>query len=720
MLVLASLPASSAVAASTATFSPIARYANPNYLPGAVDCLGSFCMRLDFGDAWGLADGFEATDSVSTDSGATWQVRGAFPVTGAGAETQEALSASLGCTSVELCDATEDSRLVVTRNAGVTWTQVAVPKGDVTKGLSCTSAGCVVTATIGPSGTEAATFWVASGSRTLVRAAVGFLDQGGLALACDPSSRCVLAVSNGVDDDVYASTDLGSHLTWTKIATDPTTTLDSLACPTSTQCVGEEVKAGGDWLATSSDGGASFSATEQVSAGIGDTVISAPACGSPTACVVDVEMFAAAKDTASIYSTTDGGATWTPTTLLDSSASLLEPMTLGAACGGATSCVVDQGVRDGGGLGGLVERTSNLTSWTPAASPYSPTGILSVLCTTASTCYEILAQPTATAFAARIRVSHNDGSSWQSVELPTGDEPIVIGGCQSASRCEVVAVEGEALLDGAFPLPDSSSATTVLLTTNDGGGSWSAESVTGSGYEPLQASCSAPTQCGILAYEPSGDLELLSTEDGTTWAAQPVAGYSGAPLELADSSSPESCAQGGFCLFAGLKLPASPSATGPVVYASQNGGRTFARVASPPGAGFVPLSISCPSPRVCGVLYETLQSHLYFSETTSGGRSWSPRVGIRTGVYSAALACSSPAACVATVASFDATRVLATVDRGERWTAWRWTGPVPNAKRAGTSLFGPLSCSSTVCMTFDESAIVTPNGAWEDLDRALR
>lgn len=507
-------------AASGPTFSPIARYANPDYAPGGIDCVGSFCMRIDFGNEWGQANGFSATDSVSTDGGATWHVGGVFPLLLKGDETQAALSTTLSCISVGLCYAHEDNALLVTSNSGATWSRVGIPEGQAVEGLACVRTGCVVTTYPVVSGDSVTTYWVPRDSKRIFRVAGELQGVNALVLACSGSTRCVLIANSDPGDVVYVASRLAPSLVWARVGGSPTATVDSLACPTAVRCFAVETLStkGGSRtvLADSSNFGETFTTSRSLPLS-GESSVS---CGAPADCAVTYLSFdpkAGAGFLADSYATSDGGTSWQARSLFSTTDyPEVHPMSADVACSAPSTCVLDLGAFVGATIGGFVERSTDLSTWSYVASPYSPTGILSVQCTESSTCYEIISDPTTTQFASELRVSSDDGSTWSDVSLPPGDEPVVIGGCQSASTCEVIAVEGEELFSNSYPIGDQSTATTLLLTTTDGGGQWNVVTASSRGYAPLEGSCSAVTQCSVLLYHPSTSADYLdSTNDGT-------------------------------------------------------------------------------------------------------------------------------------------------------------------------------------------------------------
>lgn len=191
------------------------------------------------------------------------------------------------------------------------------------------------------------------------------------------------------------------------------------------------------------------------------------------------------------------------------------------------------------------------------------------------------------------------------------------------------------------------------------------------------------------------------------------------PLNLYIAAAPVSCLAGGFCMFGGTL--SSESSDSEVINASTDGGVTYSQVASPPDVSALDvLALSCFGTDGCGLLYEDQGNaqYLYFSESTDGGSTWSAPVAVSSAPISVAMSCTSATSCVVAEATVNKTAVYATSDAGTSWASGTWAGRIPNAKSPGVSLFGPMSCSTSVCMTFDESALFNASGAWDDLDRA--
>jgi hypothetical protein len=718
------------------TFTKIARYDDPNYLPGAVSCLGTFCMRLDFGNGWGLAEGFSATDSVSSDSGSTWRVRGNFPVAGSVYSlTLMAVFSTLDCISARVCYAKEDGYVAVTTNAGSTWTEIARPAGQSVIGFACLGViGCVVVTDDTASGSGLVTYWLPVGSTSLEKTSASLADLYALTIVCTGTTKCVLAGggSSGPGGDVYVTSNPGPSMSWTQTATSASTAINNLACPSTTECVAVETVTSGanvnTELARSTDAGASFSSEADLGSALNATRTTI-ACGDPTSCVATYLDLNPPQGNPSFladtYVSTNGGASWTSTMNVNPTTTPA-PFVENVSCSAPANCVLDIGAVGPGssGVGGLSEHTTNLETWSLDASPYNPTGILSVACTTTSTCYEVISRPSPSAFSSELLVTRNDGASWSPVAVPVGDEPVLIGGCQAAPTCEVIAVSGESLLGDLFPVPDFTTPTTVVLTTTDAGAHWKSAKASSRGFEPLQATCGAVAQCSILLFDGRTENEYLaSTSDMTHWTrfwVEALVPPSHGGLNLDNNEEPESCVPGAFCLFAGQFIKSSDPTES--IYASHDGGAMFTRVTLP-AQSLTALAVSCSRARVCNLLYQRLGDPgvIFDSATTNGGRTWSAPIKMSPPAISVALSCTGLVTCVATFGSFGQTSVRTTDNSGRSWSVGRWAGPVLSGKHVGVSLFGPMSCSATVCLTYDQAVpVASPLGAWDDLDRALR
>lgn len=707
------------------------RDAAPHDVPGPISCVASgFCLRVDFGDAWDWGDVLSAAVSTSDDGGASWVQRSALPSIGlADLSAELPNSTSVSCGTATLCVVDEVGRhFLRTEDGGAHFGEVAVPKGGSVDAVTCLpSRTCLGVGSVSGRG---ALFVLTPSSATFATTSSVLPLLSDPTIACTGDARCVVAGQKSNQHGIVEATgNPGPHAHWSLLSDSPSHVVIRLACPTAARCAAVEVAtASGDaYLAASHDGGKTFTATARLGGpsypneGLGLGL----SCDAAAVCVVAWVDYAGrgTPGSAELLSSTDDGTKWSTRTLLRGDESYqLGAIGTSAACSAHTTCTVDVAANGDEEFGGIVEHTTNLSSFARLVSDDAPSSILSVACTSADTCFEVLAEPSTSAFASQLDVSHDDGTHWAPVALPAGDEPVVIGGCQSSTTCEVLGVRTADFLDGVPPLPEPSVSRTVALTTTDGGADWTGSQVGGTGTFPQEASCTSTVDCVAIVVGPASaghsPYELATTTDGSTWsiATSPIGGLPRlSPYTEAGFAAPFSCVPGGFCLFAGFNTAAFTT-----------DGGTSLSTATLPVADAYPAAVSCTAASDCAMLFSPSGggSALEFSRTSNAGSTWTAPKALAAGVgtdVSAQLDCPSTLDCVVVLdAALSAPQTWSTTDGGTTWTRGTWLGGSITKSDAGILLFGALSCSPTVCMTIAQAALFDATGAYVEVDRALQ
>jgi photosystem II stability/assembly factor-like uncharacterized protein len=214
-----------------------------------------------------------------------------------------------------------------------------------------------------------------------------------LGVSCPTSTTCVSAgVSPGndgpYDGQLLVSSDGGN--TWS-VPTLPTEVgaLGSVDCPSANFCV-----AVGAQILVSDDGGQTWTA-QFVDGGTG--ILRSVSCSSPTACVAlgsNPDGVDDAQAAAFGIVTTDGGATWTSTTMPEGSWTVN-----GISCSNGADCTI----------GGLSTTGGTAPAWT----------------------------------------STDGGNTWTSVDLPSGVSAVASLSCQSDTECVLVGLQGSQPVSGS-------------------------------------------------------------------------------------------------------------------------------------------------------------------------------------------------------------------------------------------------------------------------------
>lgn len=195
----------------------------------------------------------EATSSA----GASWVAR-------PGLSTYEAV-AQVGCLTASTCIATtEDNQdtdpLIITKDAGATWTQLAL-----------------ATAATPPQ-----------------------------AVTCTSSTRCFA----NTEADLFVTNDAGSS--WTEVSLPSTAsspTVTSVACPSRAECVGSARFDGGVLFMTSADGGSTWTTVGTLPNAYWSDAQTG--CSSTQDCVTLAQSYGPSGYFFNLFASSDGGASWT-------------------------------------------------------------------------------------------------------------------------------------------------------------------------------------------------------------------------------------------------------------------------------------------------------------------------------------------------------------------------------------------------------------------------
>jgi photosystem II stability/assembly factor-like uncharacterized protein len=709
------------------TFVSDGSYATPSYQPGPVGCSGATtCLRLDFGDQWGQAGSANATVVKTSNGGATWAILGTLPLPRLDNLLALSLRSTLTCASTTVCLADLFGQLDRTIDGGTQWVALAHPAGIVLSATTCVASGGCLALGAHTNGPGLASYWVARSARVFARTSVVRAGRGFTgALSCTSSTRCLAGgeTSTGAGAE-YATKDPGPHATWTAIPGTKDHALNDLSCATARVCLGTMTvtsrASSVRYLAKSTDGGVAWSTLPlgyPTSRRAGSLTSANVSCAASLSCVASIVF--SSQSTGPSYSrtivTNNGGRTFTTRTTMQVAATqLITPIDAFGSCLAANHCVADVGVQTADQqFGGVVEVTRNEVNWTPVTSLYTPTNSTSLSCTGDDTCYRIDEELGAGGYRSQLLVSNDDGTTWQDLVVPAGNQPLLVAGCQSSQVCEVVAVVGTSLVGGleGQELADLDRARVVLLTTSNGGASWSSSPATTAGAIPLAASCTSTLACVLLVERigsTSNEIDVVATTNATVWTtgSSALSPYV-VPSPVLDANVDQfvvSCAPGGFCVYGGLPNGAG----GPVLYASTNGGLMWSKLASLPSDSSIELeSLDCTAPQSCLLEYAKLGSFVTdVISTTNGGSSWSAPSEVTTSstAPSASLSCTTAELCTTIVAElYSAPAVLSTIDGGTSWTDDTWAGPTPTLEERGYSLVGQLSCSATACLALDET-----------------
>ena len=355
---------------------------------------------------------------------------------------------------------------------------------------------------------------------------------------------------------------------------------DRLTCPSATTCYATGLTAPEPngiqttplqaVVEVTHDGGVTWQQSLLPTAG---TLVSSMTCPTADTCMLLGGTSGAASNSQIMFTTTDGGQSWTTLPLpggTGDAAMLL-------SCATALDCDSLQNVPGPAGLGG-VRYISNVTTdgghtWSASAMPGTFRGYAlecssPALCIAAGsepTSYRIT-DPTTQGDPAAVLYSSDGGVTWTRGSVPAGGDVIGSMSCADPSHCMAVDITlGTARSSG-------------VLTSANGGQTWSASPSRNLAQLNLESiSCPTDSDCWVSGSTlPTGgdenaDLQgvILSTHDGgQTWTSEQVPTDQGVPLGVIGGLA---CSAVAHCL-ALANTPSSSSMLGQQVVLA-NGGK---------------------------------------------------------------------------------------------------------------------------------------------------
>jgi len=457
----------------------------------------------------------------------------------------------------------------------------------------------------------------------------------------------------------------------------------TVSCPTASDCV---AGGSGPTVFSTTDGGASWNAT--VVSGL-DAVMG---ISCPSADVCEALGSAGSGDfpTQAVFGSTDGGVTWSPQALPGGSATWLAAI----SCTSTSDCAAVPTT----GIGGSVWTTDGGGLWSAAPASADTTSYTGVSCA-GSTCLAVGSLASAGAAA----VSTDGGATWSADPLPAGTPPLQSVSCPSATICDIGGYAG---------------GTATILTTDDAGTMWSANTFV-SGLSQFDAvSCGAPTLCVGLAYDSLiSRAVIVVDEDGTVTQT---------PEPAASVLQAVSCAATTVCVAVGeAPVPASTNMTG-IAFTTGDGGATWTQPTLPPDVTDLD-GVSCPTTSDCtavGAYDGAGGTGPVALGSTDGGTTWTAE-SVPAGASMSAVSCTSASQCVSVEGQGQTgTAAVVDVENGSTWgtetitgmsradgvsciSAWCTvvgTGSATSVdgggtwtvtSTSGTDQYGPVSCATT-------------------------
>jgi hypothetical protein len=351
--------------------------------------------------------------------------------------------------------------------------------------------------------------------------------------------------------------------------------LESISCPSASDCVAVGGVAGSAVTYFTTNGGASWSPGTLPAS---QPPLLAVSCPSTQVCVAVGGTTTDRSTPADTLHSGDGGSSWSAGTL---------PSGLNAlgtiSCASASYCVAG-GIGMPGFPGGVVAVTRDGgVTWSRGSLPNSASVLGALSCPSPSRCVAVSLDPQ----GQQTRLSTDGGISWRTIAIPQDTEPDndsddawattslpgsrVNGGpgvvvhslsCPNSSRCVVV---------GSGTTQTGQGITLALYSTNSGA-SWRETTLpTSAGYQLFAVTCPSANNCvavGSLGADETRGAALFSHDGGVTWTLGTVPATAGNLASLSCSSVADCVAVVGA---AGGQAGNPPNAPGGVFFTHDGG-----------------------------------------------------------------------------------------------------------------------------------------------------
>ncbi len=283
-----------------------------------------------------------------------------------------------------------------------------------------------------------------------------------------------------------------------------------------------------------------------------------------------------------IVATTNGGRTWVAQPLSLSSTVELD----GISCPDTRHCMAVGSAGLGSSTAAVLTTEDGGALWTQASTPAGAIVVTSVDCMDAVSCTAIADDGTAFWSAQ----STDFGRSWQR----QGDLPSVVEDPGGLS----CALDGTCLVTGFTPTA-AGHGQGAIATSSDGGATWAASEVPAGTGLLQSAVCATSTSClaggttstTVSALVPAKGALLQSDDDGRTWTAS-------VDTPSVDDIFGIDCPSSRVCVAVGTDWVGTPAVGTGAVARSSDGGSSFTAVTTEYTP--VPLTaLACPTPANC-------------------------------------------------------------------------------------------------------------------------
>jgi len=413
-----------------------------------------------------------------------------------------------------------------------------VPSGQATcsanaaSGFSATCSNAYVTAAAVP-GQSYGADWLASSSGTITPQNDPGFSFALTPSSCSGSSITICSDTEATVDELSAEPNVATPLLGYSYQSNSSSyNLVGVSCPSTTICVATGSSPQLGVVATSSDGGQTWSPPTYLSgplSGTTATLLLSVSCATTTSCVaagVD-ETSSQVVPLAETGVLVSGSWEWTPTVLSGPAyflgVSCLFGTTDCVAVGNASAGFVAWSTTDSGGAW-----SQPVTLNTAQANAILEGNVTCVRPASALTCvalwdpYPVNSNTQAVAY---VGMGSSIGSlNWSAATFPTAGDVLAGVACPSATSCVVVGAN-----NGSSP----TAGVADMLSISAGSGSWGAP-VTPSGTVALQSvACTSSTDCAAVGVGPSNYDATSTTDDGgTSWsAADQFASYNSANVD---------------------------------------------------------------------------------------------------------------------------------------------------------------------------------------------
>ena len=623
------------------------------------------------------------TSASGTTGAPSWEAQVIYPV--------QASAAAVVCPSNTECFAA-GTGLLKSTNGGDSWAPTTTPEMLNFSGVACPSTAicyAVGSSETGSSESTVELIKTTDAGQDWTNITIPSISEGPYGgtnfISCNSTLDCSILANS---ESFIQTTNGGSAWVLESIPQGRATSLNALACPTSSTCFAAGylgISSISSVILVTKDAGAVWETKKPDKA---TSTLTGVYCASAVDCIV-VGSYGTTSDPdgGGAFVTTDGGSKWTADHGL--------PALFGVSCMNASKCV---------SVGYTINTTAHTTTpaildssdgglkWKSKVVPAGTMTLIRVGCSTSTTCVALGTGTVSNEFVAD--ASSNGSLAWNAETVPPPVENITGLSCWSSTDCVAVGSTENALqppepegvvittsnygaswivgtsptglssisdvtcpsADECIAVGTGSQTSLGIDTSSDGGVTWTASTIGGDTADmnaPSGVACNTPSTCMAYGF----DELLLSTDAGQTWSPATLPEN----IQFRDVSCPTATE----CIGVGQ----NGSSLFPAIYVTTDGGADWTSQSAPGGGGTSLFGVDCPTSVDCEAVGDTEEGtgSGFVVTTNDAGGTWTTQSAPAGVTALADVACVSSEDCTAAGRGSSDQAIIDTSDAGVDW-----------------------------------------------------